>query len=193
MRFCIDSSYHGSVKMRDLVKRFFLGFVAGIVGFIPYNLCTNGAVKFCYGQNADLPFSSSLLNTPSRDVKIQCFRLGMVEAPIKEEILFRGIIQGLFLHRIPNAVLQRFCPNKSWIFNAPFACGMRVIAVSSLFASMHGKREISPQARTKKVYTFFLGLGLGVIKESRLKLIGAIGAHMANNCISLKPLLINAL
>lgn len=127
--------------------------------------------------------------TSIRALKTQCFQRGVIEAPINEEIFFRGIVQGLLLYRIPAIIFQEIAINKSRVCKSVFAPWARTIAVAGLFASAHQDNEPSTISQAKTAHAFFLGLELGLIKESRLKLAGAIGAHMANNCISLKHLL----
>lgn len=130
-------------------------------------------------------------HTSVRALKAQSFQRGVIVAPINEELSFRWIVQELLLYTIPVKIFQVVCPGKSWVFKSLFACCTRIVVVSVLFANAHQGRDQSELSRTRTIRAFFLGLGLGFIKESRLNLAGSIGAHMVNNCISLKPILIS--
>jgi len=127
--------------------------------------------------------------TSVRAQKTQCFQRGVIEAPKNEEIFFRGIVQGVLLYRIPTTVFRVVGSDKSRVFKTMFARSLRTVVVAGLFAGAHQDDDPSAISRTKIIHAFFLGLELGFIKESRLKLAGAVGAHMANNCISLKNLM----
>lgn len=146
--------------MIDGAKRFCLGAGIGTVCYLPFEKIA----QLINSQNSKRPLDYSLVDL---DVKIQCLYLGILVAPITEEILYRGILQGSIFRKI-----SKKCTTSS------LAKIAQILAVSILFASQHHNKE----------YVFLLGLELGVIKESKLRLVGSIGAHMANNCLSLKPL-----
>lgn len=145
--------------MMDSAKRFCLGVGIGIVGYLPFEKLS----QLMNSQKCKRPLDYSLVD---QDEKIQCLYLGILIGPIAEEILYRGVLQG----SIPRKISQKCFP-------ASMAIVAQIIAVSILFASQHHNKE----------YAFLLGLELGMIKESKLRLVGSIGAHMANNCLSLKP------
>lgn len=178
-----------SQKMIDFTKRFCCGFVGGIVGHYPCKFLAEGIVcRSRFGRvNVEDCHKGPSLNDPSLAVQRECFRMS-IESSINEEIFFRGIIQGTLLYKMPFAITQRLLPNKSWIFHSPLARWVRIISVSSLFAYAHQDNTFSSLNETKVVHAFFLGAGLGIIKESSLKLSGSIGAHIASNCVGLIPL-----
>jgi len=149
-------------EMIDFTKRYCIGAGVGALAFFPCEKLS----QFLNRHNPKKPLDFSLVD---RDVKIHCFCIGVLTAPLCEEVVYRGVIQGVVLQKLSGKV-----------FRPIFAKYARILAVSLLFAYPHHNKE----------YAFFLGLELGMLKESRLKLAGCIGAHMANNCLSLKPLFI---
>lgn len=198
-------------------KRFGFGVVCGSIGFIPSHWLTKIILKILYDQNADLRMiprferlqsqgiyisahsSAPLLEVVQQiknnsenqlslvsSLKILCFQQTVIIGPISEEIFCRGILQGVLLHKIPHSMIY---PNNRGGINPLFTWWPRTVAVAAIFAYVHQSEESTLSSRTKTVHAFVLGVGLGCIKESRLKLAGAIGAHMVNNFISLIPLL----
>lgn len=145
---------------RDVAKRFSLGVAVGTLGHFPLE-------KFSQWKTGKKTNESIDISQLDRDVKIQCLSLGILLAPIYEEILYRGLIQGVILQK---AALRILAP--------PFSKLAQVILSSLLFAYPHPNQESA----------FLLGLQLGMIKESKLKIVGSIGAHMANNFQALRPL-----
>ncbi len=146
--------------MQDIAKRFCFGLGLGALGYFPLEKLSQLII-------CKKPKESLDISRVDRDVKIQCLCLGILFAPIYEEILYRGLLQGVILQKAS----QR-------IFAPLFAKSAQIIISSFLFAFPHQNQE----------YAFLLGLQLGMIKESQLKIAGSIGAHMANNCQALKPL-----
>lgn len=143
--------------MIDGAKRFCLGACIGTICYVPFDRLSQLIVNREDTKKLDF----SLVD---QDVKIQCLYEGILKRPISEEIRYRGILQGTVLPKIS----QKFMV-------APMSKSARVVAVSALFASVHYNKE----------YALMLGLELGLIKESKLRFLGCVGAHMANNCVGL--------
>jgi membrane protease YdiL (CAAX protease family) len=183
----------------DFIGRFALGSVLGTVGFIPCYWISDVAVRILHRQDPSSIYSSAPLSAIVQQInrdstidqqvtvhslKIECFLQGVVTSPVKEEIVFRGVLQGLLLDKLPATLFK----DKNRIVNTRLSCLMRTVIISKLFADAHQNNNQSSISQIRTFHAFFLGLGLGLIKESRLKLAGAIGAHMANNFISLIPI-----
>lgn len=109
-----------------------------------------------------------------------------------EELVFRGAVQDLLLTRIPKAILQKLAPDKVSTVDGRIAKVAKIALVATLFASSHllnmGKTTDS-YVSGQVIQTVILGIVLGIIKESRLGLAGAIGLHGAFNAQPIGALL----
>lgn len=108
----------------------------------------------------------------------------MVETPIKAEILFRGLIQGLLLRHIPRAIITKIAPGKEGLVDTKIAKIARIVFTSALFAAMHGSdgSTLSDDYVKMKIgATFCMGLIFGAINESKVGLFGSISAHIGQN------------
>lgn len=113
--------------------------------------------------------------------------LGNVGVPIAEEILFRGLIQDLLLTRIPKYVIKKIAPGKEKALDTKIVRAICIIITAAHFSATHlVDSEILDDSFSSKllVSTFVGGIGLGILKESKAGLLGAIGCHIANNMIS---------
>lgn len=107
---------------------------------------------------------------------------------IVEELVCRGLIQDLLLHQGFKKLIKTLAPGKEWIADSTLAKITRVVLSAAVFSFMHNLNsgrisdgELNLQLRS----TFATGLFYGIIKESRLGIIGSIGAHMANNGVAM--------
>lgn len=105
-----------------------------------------------------------------------------VTGPIVEEVKFRGIVQGLLLKATFYA-MQRFGLSPKSITDPALEKILRIGVTALLFGGLH-LRNGHPTARHQMILATFSGILFGVLKESKLGLFGAIGAHMANNICS---------
>jgi hypothetical protein len=147
------------MMMQDAAKRFCLGIGIGTLAHVPLEKFSQWRARKKLNESIDI-------SQIDRDVKIQCLCLGILLAPIYEEILYRGLLQGVILQKVS----QR-------IFAPQFSKLAQVILSSILFAYPHPNQECA----------FLLGLQFGIIKESKLRIAGSIGAHMGNNFQALRP------
>lgn len=103
--------------------------------------------------------------------------------PIKEELIFRGLIQDLLLKRLLGKAIQAVSPrNASWV-DSRVAKIFRIIITAALFGAAHLGTQGQAAFKFQAFYAFAGGCILGAIKESRLGLIGSIGCHMMNNAL----------
>lgn len=112
--------------------------------------------------------------------------------PMGEEILFRGLIQGTYLTRIPKYVIKKFAPGKETVLDTTIAKVARILLTSAAFSAYHLQNQgvVSDAYVTMQlVATFVMGIGFGLLKESKAGLLGSIGAHMANNFVAIAPIL----
>lgn len=116
---------------------------------------------------------------------------GVVIGPaIKEEILFRGLIQDVCLTEIPKYVIKKIAPGKETILDTTIAKAARIVLTSAAFSAWHlqNKGVLSDSyVSMQLVATFAMGIGFGILKESKTGLLGSIGAHMANNFVAIAP------
>ncbi|HSX13857.1 MAG TPA: CPBP family intramembrane glutamic endopeptidase [Chlamydiales bacterium] len=117
----------------NIAKRFGFGACLGVVGYFPNEFVS------CLMQR-EVSKKSIDYSSIDLDVKIECVCRGVLLAPVYEEAIYRGFLQGV--------ILQKVCQK---CFSSILACGMQVLSVSCLFASLHWHKE----------YALLLGLNLG--------------------------------
>lgn len=118
-------------------------------------------------------------------------KMGII-APIQEEIFFRGLMQDILLTRIPKYMIKKIAPGKETSLDSTAAKAVRIALTAFIFSIAHftNKGLFSDSYVTAQVIgSFIFGIGLGMIKDSKAGLLGAIGAHMTNNIIIESPIL----
>jgi len=108
-----------------------------------------------------------------------------IRGPVLEELIFRLMIQDIFLRRLLGKAIQAISPqNASWV-DSRIGKTFRIILSAALFGAFH---LIGTEGQTvfkfQAFYAFAGGCFLGAIKESRLGLAGSIGCHMSNNILA---------
>ena len=135
-----------------------------------------------YGPNRTTPFK----------VKLTGLAVGCVAAPIFEEVLFRGVIQGGLFRSLPKMILSRVAPEKVELVDSTAVKVARVVITAGLFSAYHlMNRGILPDSYVtmQLVAAFLGGLGFGTLKETH-GLSAAIGAHMGSNLLQSLPSLV---
>lgn len=110
--------------------------------------------------------------------------------PIIEEILFRGLVQDVLLTRIPKFVLKKVLPGKETALDTRIAKAARITLTAALFSASHLTNSglfADSYISMQLVATFALGIGLGILKESKAGLLGTMGGHIAHNMIAIAP------
>jgi membrane protease YdiL (CAAX protease family) len=111
---------------------------------------------------------------------------------VAEEMLFRGIVQDVVLKRIPMFVLKKMSPGKESLLETRIYTVARIVLTSSLFAlDQLVYSGTLPDSFVQAQVIAALGTGIlcGIIAESPLGLLGAIGYHIKNNFLALPCLL----
>lgn len=123
-------------------------------------------------------------------IKATIVAIAGVGVPIFEEIIFRDLIQNFFLTWIPKYVIKKIAPGKETILDTRIAQAARIILTAALFSAAHlgnSKYFADAVVSMQLVTTFVGGIGLGILKESKAGLLGAMGGHMANNMSAIAP------
>ena len=129
-------------------------------------------------------------STSVNTIKITSIGIVGIASPIAEEILFRWLLQDVILKKTPLFVLKKMTPGKEKLVDAKITKCFRIGFVSTLFSAAHLLNQgIFPDSyvRQQIISTLFLGSICGILKESKLGLSGAIGAHIANNIVAIAP------
>lgn len=117
-----------------------------------------------------------------------------VLTPIFEEVIFRGLVQDILMKRIPQYIVKKIAPGREMALDSRIAGIVRIVLTSALFSAYHLlNRGIFANAYVdlQIVQTFIMGISLGIFKESKAGLFGAMGAHMAHNIIAISPQLLS--
>ena len=110
------------------------------------------------------------------------------EAPIIEELVFRYGIQEILLKKIPEQFLQRFAPNKQAILDSKVVTLARIVFTAAIFAYIHlaNKGNFPDSYCDAQVPASFIGgIVYGILKESKVGLLGSVVAHVVNNFFSM--------
>lgn len=117
-----------------------------------------------------------------------------ITRPIEEEVLYRGIIQGVFLSLFPQLIERSYFPKKHLLTDQRAVKACRIILTATLFAmhdisnSPNFQDNISACAfytREQVVNAFLAGLLYSTLRESNLGLLGAIGVHATHDFITI--------
>ncbi|MBM3183732.1 MAG: CPBP family intramembrane metalloprotease [Chlamydiae bacterium] len=101
-------------------------------------------------------------------------------------------MQDVLLKRLPKWALKKIAPGKEAALDSRIAKVARVVLTAALFSAFHLVNQgvlSDAYVKAQLIGTFVLGLGFGAIKESKAGLLGSIGAHMANNMLASRGLL----
>lgn len=135
-------------------------------------------------------------NIPGEEAHTSVFglkaaKVGMigVYGPIIEELLFRGLIQDVLLTRIPKYVIKKIAPGKETALDTRVAQATRITLAAALFSAAHLTNSDMPDSYVSMqlVATFVGGIALGILKESKAGLLGAMGCHIGGNMIAITP------
>lgn len=114
----------------------------------------------------------------------QLFSHLVINTPIVEEILFRGVIQEILMRKVPVALLQKVNPQAAnWLQSNTYAKIGRVALSTLIFALTHFGTENCAMSN-RPIGVICLGALLGAIVEIKgLKqgLVSSIYAHAMNN------------
>lgn len=111
-----------------------------------------------------------------------------VIGPIIVEIIFRDALQSGILHSIPKTIAKKVSPGSEKIFDTTTAKALRIGLSSIAFGLAHcvNTGVYDPKYVFKQIIGgMLMGIFLGRIKESKLGLSGAIGAHFMNNFVAI--------
>lgn len=100
--------------------------------------------------------------------------------PLAEEFIFRKIIQGTILHKIPERILKKVAPEHIGLLNHPLSKIARNILTSALFAVCHAPRVCKYRPDSIMAY-FALSLVLGHAQENGASIISLSLAHTLHN------------
>lgn len=117
-----------------------------------------------------------------------------VLAPIFEEIVFRGIIQSFLLKQIPSYIIKKCAPGKESYLDSSIAKIARITITTGLFVAVHIPNRMlmsENYVNGQLVTALITGIGFGYLRESKVGLLGAIGAHFAKNFLPAVPVLMS--
>ena len=106
------------------------------------------------------------------------------EAPIREELVFRYGIQGVLLKILPQQFLQRFAPGKQAILDSKVVKLARIVFTAAIFSYVHiANKGTFPDSYcdVQIPASFIGGIVYGILKESKVGLLGSTVAHVVNN------------
>lgn len=111
----------------------------------------------------------------------------VLDAPIFEELLCRGLLQDVLLTRLPKYILKKISPGSETILDSTIAKIARILFTSTAFSLLHlSNHGTFPDSVVSHqlVSGFTIGIALGIIKEN-IGLVGAIGTHIAHNSVAM--------
>lgn len=118
---------------------------------------------------------------------VQLFSECVIVAPIIEEILFRGVVQEIFMKKVSAALLQRSSPHAAnWLQSNTYAKIMRVALSTLLFVLAHTSTENCAMSN-RPIGVISVGILLGAVVENlglKQGLRATIGLHAINNFIA---------
>jgi membrane protease YdiL (CAAX protease family) len=141
--------------------------------------------ELCNQINSNLPNPSDHTSPLQNKVLTSCNVIFAV--PLLEELFFRQFLQGYILKKFSNFVIKNCVSQVKSPMIDKIDKVARVALTAGLFSLCHLNNEgqgSDAQLQGQLVHTFVVGLGLGWLKESEAGLLGAVGAHMANNAIA---------
>lgn len=100
----------------------------------------------------------------------------IVAVAISEEVVLHGMIQTLFLKKLPAIILKKTSPKNSQLVNHRIAQFTRIVLTSALFALAHGKRygncsSLFPQFSIGALYSYRRENGAGLAELIALHFI----------------------
>lgn len=141
--------------------------------------------------NSNVPFY--MHQTPLSMKVINSANVGVI-APLLEEVLFRGLMQDVLLTRIPKFIVKKIAPGRETALDSSVAKAARITLTAAAFSAFHLQNQglfADSYVTMQLVAAFAMGIGFGMLKESKAGLLGSVGAHMANNFAAIAPMLWN--
>lgn len=173
---CKEEAWNKANLLKNLGISIGAGVLEGFIGENIANLVTTSTIP---NFNFQKMMTDTCIIIKKNNYQFStCF-----EAPIVEEFLHRYCIQEILLTRIPKMNMS----GKETILDSKIAKVARIFLTSAYFAFTHlSNAEILPDSyvTTQIIEVFLGGICLGVLKESRVGLLGCIIAHMANNILA---------
>lgn len=115
------------------------------------------------------------------DNQLMLYTTVVLIGPIYEEIIYRGYYQDFILTRVPNYCFKNLTLTKN-LLDSKIVKLARITFVSYLFAKEHLEGPLPDDyKKAQAIGAFTMGIGLGLLKESKPGLLGAIGAHFSHN------------
>ena len=157
-------------------KRFSIGCAAGFAMF-----CANLALLLLFPN-----FLNSKAATEHADQTYHQFISKAISTivigPIVEEIMFRGVLQSIYLNHLPRLISKGVAPGSEKWFDTKFAKAFRIGFSAFIFGLAHLVNGITG-ARRQAFGSAMFGIGTALLTESRPGIIGSIGAHMTTNAL----------
>lgn len=175
-------------KARSQVTRVAAGAATGTVESLAYRKYVPQTTKsgICPGETKDefyerVFFPDQPAPPPSYSVLLW---IGVVH-PICEELVFRYLLQDVILTKIPKYVVKKIAPGKETALDTTVAKAIRIVVTAVLFSGAHYSNDhLSPQKLCYQlVSTAVGGITLGILKESKAGLLGAVASHATFNML----------
>lgn len=157
--------------------------------------------KMLIGAALDFPLSLATaveLKDPTNIIKDReilelklTFSVAVIKAPIKEELIFRGLIQHMLLKKLPEMTCRYAFPKYVHLINSKAAKLTRIVATALAFSAMHlnNSSVVSDEyLKAQVLSTFLTGLAMGWMKESDLGIASTIGMHIYHNFFAYQDL-----
>lgn len=160
----------------NCVKRFGLGIAAGSI----IRLMSDEVAYLAHGMV--IPKSKDVCYY-SIQAKISSINKILFGSPI-EEIFFRGLMQDVLLTRIPKYVIKNIVPGREIALDSSVAKTARIVLTAAAFSTCHLLNQgLFPDSAliNQLTLTFVSGICFGIIKESKMGMLGSVGAHMSIN------------
>jgi|GEM_PF-6874779 membrane protease YdiL (CAAX protease family) len=153
----------------------------------------------CYLEEVTKQYNSHFPSMPNKHLtplimKISAALMTGVIVPLQEEIFFRGLLQDVLLTRIPKFIVKKIAPGNETVLDTTIAKAARILLTSAAFSAAHLSNEgveSDSFVAVQLVSAFMIGIGFGLLKESKAGLLGSIAAHMVHNFAALAPTLLD--
>lgn len=166
------------------VESLFTTFGGCLLNWVPEMALSTRNILLIMNTVLQLPYFAVRRYLPT---KTHFFSYVVVAAPISEEILCRGIIQELFLKRIPVALLQKCNPQAAERWKSHMNAKICRVALSTLLFSIAHLYTESCEVSNRAISTIGIGALNGMLVEIfgiRQGLIKAIFMHAMMNLLS---------
>jgi hypothetical protein len=110
--------------------------------------------------------------------------------PVFEELMHRGGVQEILLTGLPKNILKIIAPGKETLLDLTVVKTARIFLTAAFFSYVHFllNRGVFPDSYCNaQIVSSFVksGITYGLLKESKIGLLGSIVAHISNNILSL--------